>query len=115
MIKLRVYLDTSVFSAYEDSRLPERQTQTREVWRRLGLFDVGTSELAREELSQTSDPILRQRLLQLIGEFKVEPLSVEAKELGVHYVRAGVFAPSDINDALHVSIAVLSRFDILLS
>lgn len=47
-MKLRVYLDTSVFSAYYDDRLADRQTATKEFWSRLGEFDAATSEVGRQ-------------------------------------------------------------------
>jgi hypothetical protein len=37
-MKLRVYLDTSVISAYYDIRAPERQAVTHEFWAQLKDF-----------------------------------------------------------------------------
>jgi hypothetical protein len=34
-MKLRIYLDTSVFSARFDERAAERQAETEEFWKRL--------------------------------------------------------------------------------
>ncbi len=34
-MKLKVYLDTSVFSAYFDDRAPDRRAQTVEFWERI--------------------------------------------------------------------------------
>jgi hypothetical protein len=48
-MKLKLYLDTSVFSAYFDDRAPDRQAQTVEFWERLPDFDACTSQLARED------------------------------------------------------------------
>jgi predicted nucleic acid-binding protein len=44
-LRLRVYLDTSVISAYFDTRRPERQAETRAFWRRLSELDVTISEV----------------------------------------------------------------------
>jgi len=44
-VRLRLYLDTSVISAYVDERLPERQRATLAFWERLGGYDVAISEL----------------------------------------------------------------------
>jgi hypothetical protein len=62
-MKLKLYLDTSVFSAYFDDRAPDRQAQTVEFWARLAAFDACTSQLAREELENTADADRRERLL----------------------------------------------------
>lgn len=114
-MKLRVYLDTSVFSAYYDDRAPDRQVQTEEFWVRLAEFEAATSELAREELEQTPDPGRRTQLLKLLGGMTLHPITTEIRELARHYVDAGVFAPIMLNDALHVATAVLIRHDVLLS
>jgi hypothetical protein len=47
-LKLRIYFDPSVFSAYDDDRLTDRRYQTEEFWVRLDAFEAATSELARE-------------------------------------------------------------------
>ena len=113
--KLRIYLDTSVFSAYADERLPDRQQQTRDFWRRLGEFEPSTSELARTELSLTTDQSRRRALLRLLDEVEVMPILAEMTSLAQHYVGEGVFALADVNDALHVAAAVLMRQDVLVS
>ena len=45
-MKLKMYLDTSVFSAYFDDRAQDRRAQTVEFWERLAAFDACTSDLA---------------------------------------------------------------------
>lgn len=114
-MKLRVYLDTSVFSAYYDDRAPDRQAHTEELWGRLAEFEATTSELAREELEQTPDPDRRTKLLKLLEGLTLHPITTEIRELASHYVNAGVFTPIMLNDALHVAAAVLTRQDVLLS
>lgn len=114
-MKLRVYLDTSVFSAYQDDRSPERRAETAELWARLGQFEPATSELARQELSQTPDPARRARLMELLKQVTIHPVTEEMKELARRYVAEGVFSPALFNDALHVAAAVLTRHDVLLS
>lgn len=114
-MKLRVYLDTSVFSAHEDERVPDRQADTREFWNHLGQFAVTTSELAVAELRQTPSPEKRRRLEALLGDIIVHPLTDEMRTLAHRYVDGGVFPASMYNDALHVAAAVLTGQDVLLS
>ena len=114
-MKLRLYLDTSVFSAYYDDRLLDRQTLTEDFWKRLGDFEISTSELAKQELDQSPDPEQRARFERLFSGFIVHAVTDEMKELARHYVDAGVFSPASFNDALHVAAAVLTRQDVLLS
>ena len=65
-MKLKIYLDTSVFSAYLDDRAPDRRAQTVEFWERVTAYDASTSELAREELEKTPNAGRRRQLLRLL-------------------------------------------------
>lgn len=114
-MKMRLYLDTSVISAYHDDRMPERQRETQEFWLRLGEFIVSTSDLARQELAQTADPLLRPRLLQLLDHVAVQPVTDDMTALARRYVDRGIFSPVMLNDAIHVAAAVVSDQDVLLS
>ncbi|MGH8070463.1 MAG: PIN domain-containing protein [Candidatus Entotheonellia bacterium] len=114
-MKLRIYFDTSVFSAYFDDQVTDRQHQTEEFWMRLDEFEAATSELAREELAQTPDPTRRAQLLALLTGFTIYSLTDEIKQLARQYIKANVFTPTMFNDALHVAAAVLTRQDILVS
>ena len=64
-LKLRIYLDTSVFCALYDERVPERQSETQEFWKRLDQFEISISDLTGQELSQTPDPALREKYQKL--------------------------------------------------
>ncbi len=112
---LRIYLDTSVFSAYYDQRTPERQQQTREFWERRAGFDLATSEIARHELAATPDPVRRAELEALLHGTAVHAVTPEMEHLAVAYVDSGAFAPTMLDDARHVAVAVVTRQDVLLS
>jgi predicted nucleic acid-binding protein len=112
-VRLRLYLDTSVISAYVDQRLPERQRATLEFWERLGGYDVAISELTLTEARATGDAALRERMVNLVDAFLVLPVGEEARQLAREYVGRGVFSAATALDALHVAIAVAARQDML--
>jgi predicted nucleic acid-binding protein len=114
-VKLRVCLDTTVFSAYYDDRLTDRQRETEEFWTRLDEFETATSEVAWEELLQTPDPEQRTKLQNLLVGFVIHPVTMEMRELARSYIDTRVFTSVMFNDALHVAAAVLTRQDVLLS
>ena len=114
-MKLRVYLDTSVFSAYYDDRTTDRQVETQTMWPRLAELEASTSELARVELAQTPNPDLRLKLEQLLEGFSIHPLTDEMGSLADRYVEQKVFSPLMFNDALHVAAAVVTGQNVLLS
>ena len=114
-MKLRVYLDTSVFSAYYDHQEGERQILTLDFWSRFPEFEVATSEIAKEEMSKTQDLNKRKKLLDLLTNFKIYPITPEMEALADRYIKDGVFTISMDLDALHVAAAVITRHDILVS
>ncbi len=114
-MKLRVYLDTSVFSAYYDSRHMDRKIETEQFWSKLNLFEVSTSETAGQELAQTQNTEQRSSLLKMLESVSIISVTQPMKQLAQDYVNAGIFTPTMFNDALHIAAAVLTRQDVLLS
>ena len=114
-MKLRVYLDTSVFSAYLDERLPDRQAETVEFWERLAHFEVTTSEMCRTEMEATPDETRRAELLELLGGIGVYEVTEEMQQVAWHYVEAGIFTDLMLRDAIHLAAAVLGGADVLVS
>jgi predicted nucleic acid-binding protein len=114
-MKLRVYLDTSVFSAYHDTRTPERLAETREFWDRIAEFEVSSSDITRTEIESTVDPDRRDMMLRMLPSVLLHPITEEMHGLAHAYVDRGLFTPTMYNDALHVAAAVLARNDILVS
>lgn len=114
-MKLRIYLDTSIFSAYYDERSPDRLAQTDEFWQRVTAYDASTSELARDELEKTPNADRRRKLVKLLDGLTVHRITADMRKLAEQYVKAGVFTPFTLNDAVHVAAAVLTRQDILVS
>lgn len=114
-MRLRVYLDTSVFSAFLDDAVQVRQRETQDLFARLGDYEASTSEIGREELMRTPDRGLRDRLRSLLEQVNVIELTPDMRQLAESYLQAGVFTSAMFMDSLHVAAAVLSRQDVLLS
>jgi len=73
---MKLYLDTSVFSAYYDERTPERMQMTRDLWLVLERHEKLCSDLTIEELGQARSG-LREKLLGLAQGFTVINLTDE--------------------------------------
>lgn len=114
-MKLRVYLDTSVFSAYYDEAVTDRRIQTEEFWAQRNLFELATSSLTQEELEQTPEPAKRTQLVALVEGMTVHSVTDLMRSLARSYIDAGTFTEVMYNDAVHVAAAVLTRQDMLLS
>jgi predicted nucleic acid-binding protein len=114
-MKLQVYLDTSVFSAYLDDTNPERMNLTRYFWKCLKDFDVNISEQVLAEIAATPDAKRKQKLENLTKGLRVLSLTSDAEELSFEYLRHGAVPERFRNDAIHLSIATLQGMDYLLS
>lgn len=114
-MKQRVYLDTSVISALDDLRHPERAQMTRDFWLRLDEFEICSSEAIRIEIVGTRDDSRRGEMLRLLPQIMIHPLTSEMRSLARRYVDAAVFGESVVIDALHVAAAVLTQCEVLVS
>jgi predicted nucleic acid-binding protein len=109
MIKPKVYLDTTVPSAYHDDRTPDRQRLTKQFWtERLPDFECVISTIVLIEINDTPDAERRDNIEVLIDDFEVLEFGEEAYELAQEYVERGIFPEKYTSDANHVSIAVVN-------
>ncbi len=80
-MKLRVYVETSVFNALLDERALARQQDTQSFFARLQEFEVSTSTVTRREFEATADPARRADLLQLLHGVAMHEVTDEAETL----------------------------------
>jgi len=113
--KQRVFLDTSVFSAYSDERQPERMALTQEFWRKLGNFEACTSEVTKQELEATTDLTKREQFRKLIGGIEILGISKEVEDLAYRYIEEEVIPKKFVNDALQIAVATVNQITIVLS
>jgi predicted nucleic acid-binding protein len=111
---MKLYLDTSIFSAYYDKRASERMRMTRDFWRILDRYEKLCSELTVEELDRARSD-LRQKLVELTKNFTILAITDQMRTLAKAYVKEGVVPSRYFSDALHIAAAVLGEADILVS
>ncbi|GAH93025.1 unnamed protein product [marine sediment metagenome] len=111
---MKLYLDTSVFSAYYDGRTPERMQMTRNFWQILDQHKKLCSELTVEELNRARSN-LRQKLVELTENFTILAITDQMRTLAEDYVEERVVPSRYFSDALHIAAAVLGDADILVS
>ncbi len=112
---LKIYLDTSVVSAYFDDRYPERQKDTVAFWKLSVEHEFSISELTKTEIQNTQDETRKNQMLNHIGNLILVPIDDSVEHLTNLYLENGIFSPATLNDALHVATATISRQDILVS
>ena len=111
----KIYLDTSVPSAYYDDEKPERQELTKEFWLKIKDYRVNISYLVKDELDQIEDESLKRKMDELIRDFKILKTSDKVRELAEEYIKRGVVPEKFRNDAVHIAIATLNNMDALIS
>lgn len=112
----KIYLDTTVPSAYLDDRAPDRQRLTKAFWtQRMKDFDPIISEIVLKEIRDARDAGKRERMENLIKHFTVLEFGEPARDLALEYVNYGVFTERNVADANHAAIAVVNRIGYLIS
>jgi len=112
----RLYLDSTVPSAYIDERAPERQRLTVQFWQdRLPSYEPVISVLVLAEIRGTRDEQMRRHLETLIETLPLLPATLEAEALADQYVARGAIPERYRDDALHVAIAVSHQIGLLAS
>jgi len=113
--KLKVYLDTSVVSALFDERNPERKSLTESFFEEIEIFEVYISNYTILEIEKTPDETIKEKMKDKILQYSVISTSKEVEELANEIIQSGAINKAYMEDAYHISIAILNDMDFLLS
>ncbi|MHA1276381.1 MAG: PIN domain-containing protein [Candidatus Helarchaeota archaeon] len=115
MKHLKIYLDTSVYSALFDKRDMKRQEQTKEFWALIDDYELYVSDINIKEMNAITDNEIKNKLISLIESgIKIE-VNDEVKELAGIYVREGIIPQKYESDAIHLALTAVNSIDILIS
>jgi predicted nucleic acid-binding protein len=113
-MKLRLYLDTSVFGGFFDDEFSEH---TIPLFERIskGEFILIYSTITQEELGNAPNQV-KTLVTNLKTEFtEYVELHEEAVELATSYIQENVVGKTSFADCLHIALATLSNADYLVS
>jgi predicted nucleic acid-binding protein len=116
--KIRLYLDTSVPSAYYDTSKPVRQLITQKWFEnKASSYKLYTSVTTIDEIEELGNIVKKRNIKDLIFDHKVKilELSEEAVNLAHEYMNKGAFPMSEPEDAYHLAIASVNNLDALAS
>ena len=116
--KIRLYLDTSIPSAYYDTSKPMRQLITQKWFEHdASLYELYISVITIEEIERIRNEIKKRNISELIikHKMKVLELSEKAKALANEYMNKGAIPKSEPEDAYHIAIATTNDIDALAS
>jgi predicted nucleic acid-binding protein len=117
-MKTKLYLDTSIPSAYFDSSKPARQLMTQKWFENeADKFDLYISILTLEEISciRNQEKLAAIKELILLSSISVLELTEEATQLGDEYMKQGAIPVSEPEDAYHIAIATVNDIEALAS
>jgi predicted nucleic acid-binding protein len=115
-MSLKIYLDTSIISAYFDFHKPVRQLITQK-WIQYNAkeFDIFVSTLVLEEIENNTDQELRDNMLKLLNSLSVSILEVNDAIFKIASVYREHVLPYEINDTVHIAIASYYALDAIVS
>ena len=114
MMRLRIYIDTSVIGGCLDKEFQNASRQLIDKFKQGEMIAV-TSELTTLELKDAPKEI--RDILREIPEKNIEyvELTEEALNLAKKYIAEGVIGGGKLVDAEHIAIATINRVDVLVS
>jgi predicted nucleic acid-binding protein len=116
--KIRLYLDTSVPSAFYDTSKPVRQLITQKWFENEALsYELFISVITVEEISKIKNDLKKQNIIELTVKYNMNVLGIseKAKDLANEYMNRGAIPKSEPQDAYHIAIATVNEIDALAS
>ncbi len=116
--KIRLYLDTTIPSAYYDTSKPVRQLVTQKWFENDSLsYDLFISVTTIDEIDELGNAVKKQNIKQLIVEYNmvILELSKEAVKLAEEYINKGAIPKSEPEDAYHIATASINQLQALAS
>jgi len=115
-MSLKIYLDTSVISAYFDFQKPVRQLITQK-WAQQNAkeFDLFASTLVLEEIDKNTDQELREKMLNLLNSLSISILEVNEAIVKLASIYREHILSQEINDTVHIAIASYYALDAIVS
>ena len=123
MEKLKIYLETSIFSFYHETReygeYPKFKAQVRELFDRIrtGEFEPFTSIFVMDEIAKEKDAEKFEGMKSLISDYGITFLEVtdEVDRISAQYIQEGAISPAWETDALHIAMATVHGLDLIVS
>lgn len=115
MKKLKIYLDTSVYSALYDERNLNRQKQTEYFWNYVKNYELFFSDINLDEINGITNQELKNKLKYLLKNGTKIKFTPEVKGLTEIYIKEGIIPKKYENDAIHIALTTVYSIDILIS
>jgi predicted nucleic acid-binding protein len=123
MEKMKIYLETSVFSFYHETReygeYPIFKAQVRGIFERIkaGEYEPFTSIFVMDEITKEKDIEKLEKMRSLISYYDITFLEVtdEVVRIAALYIQEEAISPAWETDALHIAMATVHGLDLIVS
>ena len=123
MEKPKIYIETTVFSFYHETRnygeYPEYKAQVREIFERIkaGEYEPYTSIFVMDEIAKEKNAEKQEKMRKLIAEYDINFLEItdEVNRISALYVQEGAISPTWETDAAHIAMATVNGLDFIVS
>jgi len=115
-MKPKLYLDTSIPSAYFDYSKPMRQLITQKWFELESVnYELYMSLIGIGEIEKLSNVTKKDNIKKLIFNNKIKILNFDDNviKLSREYIEQGAIPGSEPEDAMHIAIATLNRIELL--
>ena len=117
-MKTKIYLDTSIPSAYFGFNKPMRQHITQKWFENeIENFSISISTLTIQEIDKLKNEEKKDNIKNIL--FKSNPILIDitedAKNLANEYMKNGAIPETEYEDALHIAIASINNIESLAS
>ena len=117
-MSIKLYLDTSIPSAYFDYSKPLRQLITQKWFENDAFsYEIFISVITIEEIERLENINKKNEIKKLILNYNMNVLEISPKaiDLANEYIKNGAIPKSEPEDAYHIAIATINNIDTLAS
>ena len=118
MKKLKIYLDSSIFSHLSAQDTPEKMADTLMLWEDLlkDKYEIVISDAVVKEIDECEEP-KRSFMFAQIEKIPVKLVYIDqaGEELAQEFINLGILKKKNLTDCKHISVALLTKCDIIVS
>lgn len=111
----RIYLDTSILSAINDLREPEKIHETKAFFNKTKKERLCISTLVLTEANEINNPKRRQEIYDITNGLEVLEITDDVVRCSDFYIKHGLIPKTHVEDALHLACATINNIKILAS
>ena len=118
MKKIRLYLDTSVISALDDPKKPERMKETYLFWEEVkaGKYEIVLSSVVADEINKCKQP-KRDNMFTIVNTIGHKNILVNEtiREIAEEIIKLKILKKKHRDDCLHIGSAIFGECDCIVS